>query len=681
MKQLSSKMIKRYLQLSALLGGSCAVCFALWAATETETDWKIAGPFGGTATTVAVDPQDSNLVLAGAMSSLLFQSRDSGASWNLLPLPKRTLSEVTTILVDPRDSDHYLAGMMAAEGGGLFESYDQGKKWQVAKELANTGVRALAASESQPTRFVAGTLTGVMLSDDSGKTWNRISDPENLEMQGITAVAIDAKDPNIIYAGTTHLPWKTSDGGKTWESIHTGMIDDSDVFSIFVDPSDPTNVLASACSGIYASGDRGELWHKLLGIPNTSRRTHVVREDPLSASTIYAGTTTGLFKSGNRGMNWKTLINTQVNALTFDPKQPENMYVALEYDGVGKSNNGGELIKLVNDGFVDRVISWVGRSGGKLIAVETQEGETSGIFVSGDLGETWSRLGVIRGLAGVHLKTIAGFSKEDRVLVAASPHQMYKSIDAGTTWKPLPVRLQVNPPVQSAHGETHATRSKQPARAQSTRTVKPRPTIKEISPADINGLYSIKSGTKELLFAATDLGLLESSDLGEHWTAAEIPGTPAVTALYVAPNNSGYFIARVAGGLYESKDYGDHWSPLSFPLPISDLNEVAVPFDESAPLLAATRVGLYASTDGSKWVANPGKLPASTVNSVIYAGPEHAAYAVEYGHLYQSRDGGNSWSELTTALPSLRIRELWTTGADAKRLYGITSDMGIIFRN
>lgn len=676
-------MIKASLQISALIGAFAGLTAAIWAATAPVIDWKIAGPFGGTATTLAIDPKTPSVVLAGGMSSLLFQSHDSGADWDLLNFPKRNLSEVTSILIDPGDSDHYLVGMIAAEGGGLFESHDAGKTWRPVKDLHDTGVRALAASASQPSRFIAGTLRGVMLSDDSGKTWARISDPQNLEMLGITAVAIDTKDPNVIYAGTPHLPWKTTDGGKTWESIHTGMIDDSDVFSIFVDPSDPSDVLASACSGIYSSSDRGDMWHKLMGIPNTSRRTHVVREDPLSASTIYAGTTTGLFKSSNRGTTWKTLNNTQVNALAFDPAHPQDMYLALEYEGIGKSLNGGDQINMINNGFVDRVISWVTTSGNRLIAVETQEGETSGIFVSADEGDTWSPLRVIRGLAGVHLNTIAGFSSEDRILLAASAHQIYKSIDGGANWKPVTMRLVTPPPPEPEKPKTvsRTTRTRQTARTRA-RVVKPRPIIKDISPSEINGLYSLKNGTKEVLFAATDMGLLESADMGERWTQSSIPGTPTVWSLYAAPNANGYLIARVSGGLYMSKDYGEHWTNLAFPLPASDVNDIAIPPDDSAPLLVATRVGLYSSPDGGdKWFANPGKLPASTFASVIYASQDETAYAVEYGRLYRCPKGSNSWSEVPSTLPTLRIRQLWIPTADSKRLYGITSDLGIIFRN
>jgi photosystem II stability/assembly factor-like uncharacterized protein len=547
----------------------------------------------------------------------------------------------------------------------------------------------LTASVSKPSRFVAGTLRGVMLTDDSGKSWTRISDPQNLEMQGITAVAIDPKEANIIYAGTAHLPWRTLDAGKSWESIHNGMIDDSDVFSIYIDPVNPTNVFASACSGIYTSTSRGDIWRKLLGIPNTSRRTHVVREDPNHPGTIFAGTTLGFFKSANAGTNWKVVSGSQVNAMAFDPSQPNSMYLAMEYDGIAKSEDGGAIIRPIDNGFVDRTINAVTLSGSKLIAIDGQKGDTSGIFVSADRGDSWSPLNP-RGLSGVHLHAITGVPSEDRILLAAASRQMYKSIDAGVTWKPLPVRLIVVPvtdpskPVAKIEAQPigRTQRSKQRPHARPTRPVKPKIIIKEVSPSEISALYSVKSGTKDLLFAATDLGLLRSADMGEHWTLSDLTGSTAVYALFLAPVPNGRMIARAAGGLYESKDFGDHWNQLFFPLSMSEVNDVAIPSENDAPLLVATRMGLYSSPDnGGKWYPHSGKLPASTVNSVTYSPTEAGfAYAVQYGQLYESKDCGSSWSPVATALHGLRIRQLWLPAANSGRLYAITNDLGILFR-
>ncbi|HLH04717.1 MAG TPA: hypothetical protein VKX25_18265 [Bryobacteraceae bacterium] len=676
-------MIRRALEASALGALLALSVFAgADAVSAPPNDWAIAGPFGGTARSLAVDPHHAGVLLAGGMDSLLFRSRDAGDNWELLDFPKRNLSEISSLLIDPNDPSHYLAGMMAAGGGGLFESHDDGRTWTPVKKISEFGVRALAYAPSDPTEFVAGTLQGVWLSENSGKDWKRISDPDNLEMQGISALAVDSKDPKIIYAGTSHLPWKTTDGGKTWESIHTGMIDDSDVFSIFVDPANPSDILASACSGIYASGTRGGEWKKLLGIPNTSRRTHVIREDPSSENVIYAGTTTGLYKSLNHGATWKTLSDYQANTIVFDPSQPGRMYLAFEYEGLGRSDNGAETIQPINKGYVDRSISAVARAGDKLVAVETQEGDTTGIFESADRGENWSRLKDTHGLGGVHLKAITGLPSQSNILIASTPRHMFKSTDAGNLWKPLPVRIMetIQPPPPKAAPVRKTTRGRT-ATARATKPPKPIVKIHQATLSDVSALYAMKKGSEDLVLAATDLGLLVSSDAGERWTVAKMEGTPAVSAVWFAPDASGRMIARTAGGLFESKDCGETWQPLAFPLNAGDVNEIAIPGGDSTTLLAATRVGLYSSPDGGgKWYASQGGIPASTVTSVLFGGKPGLAYAVEYGQLYQTDDTGASWKLVRSALPPLRIRQLWMPDVASGRLYGITANLGILFR-
>ena len=170
-------------------------------------------------------------------------------------------------------------------------------------------------------------------------------------MQEITALAFDPKDSRVIYAGTPHLPWKTVDGGTSWYSIHQGLIDDSDIFSIRVNPQRPQLVLASACSGIYRSDNGGGAWIKLQGIPGTHRRTHVIAEDPGAPDTIFAGTTLGLFKSVDAGRTWQHLTSEQVNWMVFDPEIPTTLYLATEYAGILKSTDSGRTFRDVNTGF------------------------------------------------------------------------------------------------------------------------------------------------------------------------------------------------------------------------------------------------------------------------------------------------------------------------------------------
>src|SRR5207237_22260 len=149
--------------------------------------------------------------------------------------------------------------------------------------------------------------------------------------------------PDIIYAGTWHLPWKTINGGATWHSIKTGIIDDSDVFSIIVDRTDSAVVYASACSGIYKSESAGDSFRKVQGIPASARRTRVLHQDPLQPDTVYAGTTEGLWRTTDAGASWKriTPANVIVNDVLMDPQRPGRVLVATDRGGVLASSDGG----------------------------------------------------------------------------------------------------------------------------------------------------------------------------------------------------------------------------------------------------------------------------------------------------------------------------------------------------
>jgi photosystem II stability/assembly factor-like uncharacterized protein len=171
--------------------------------------------------------------------------------------------------------------------------------------------------------------------------------------------------------------------------------------------------------------------------------------------------------------------------------------------------------------------------------------------------------------------------------------------------------------------------------------------------------------------------------MGEHWILADLSGDTSVSALYLSAIPDGRLVLRANGSLYLSKDFGDHWSSLFFPQPTSHVRDIAVPWDRSQPLLVATDSGLFSSFDnGNSWLPVSGGLPPSTVNSVIYSPANGSSvYAVQFGQLYRSRDSGASWSRLSTAFPSLHVKQLWIPDKSSDRLYGMTNDLGILFRN
>src|SRR5665213_1676175 len=215
--------------------------------------WQTTGPFGGDAEVIRVVPKVKGFVIAGAHNGLLFTSTNGGASWSNIPFEPQSSGTLHALEVDPRTAGTWYAGMESDHSwmSGVYKTIDAGKSWSLLPATKGKAVWSLALWPANPDVVVAGTADGVYRSSDAGGSWSLISPPGNPELRPVVSLAFDPINQDILYAGTTHLPWRTGDGGASWESIHTGMLDDSDVFSIQVDRHDRTQVYASACSGLY----------------------------------------------------------------------------------------------------------------------------------------------------------------------------------------------------------------------------------------------------------------------------------------------------------------------------------------------------------------------------------------------------------------------------------------------
>src|SRR5262249_1742046 len=200
-------------------------------------EWVSLGPFGGSASVVVADPHSPNTFLAGTRNALLFRSGDGGESWTPLPFPPQLRATLNTLVIDPQKPGVYLAAVPSdwPQSSGMLRSTDAGATWLQAPDLRSQQVRAIAFKRLDSQIVAAGTDSGVFESQDGGITWSRMSPADNSQLRPVVALAFDPKDSDILYAGTPHLPWKTTDGGASWHSIASGMIDDSDVFSIQVD--------------------------------------------------------------------------------------------------------------------------------------------------------------------------------------------------------------------------------------------------------------------------------------------------------------------------------------------------------------------------------------------------------------------------------------------------------------
>jgi len=619
--------------------------------------WRLAGPFGGSARSIAIDPQNHNILLAGARDSLIFRSDDAGSSWRLVPFPRGTPGTFNALIIHPAETGHFYAGLDAGESAdsGVWESKDGGQTWTQFAGLKGARIESLAMWSKDPKILTAGTAKGVFLTADAGVTWQRISRENDNEMQDITALAFDPTDSQVIYAGTPHLPWKTIDGGATWKSIHEGLIDDSDIFSIRVNPSHPELIFASACSGIYRSSNGGGSWIKLQGIPGTHRRTHIIAEDPAAQDVIYAGTTLGLFKSPDTGKTWRHLTSEQVNWMVFDPSEPRTLYLATEYAGILKSTDAGETFHSVNGGFSNHRLTQITGAGQHLYASSGYEGRFGGVFASNDAGLSWTLRANEDALSGRNLNSLAVVPSKPDQLFAASEDGVMKSVDGAKTWTPL--LSQPKPSVRPG--------TRPPARLR------------------VNALRVVEAEKQTLLLAGTDSGLFRSSNAGASWQQLKSPGIAdvPVSAIYAPPSGASRLAVATRSALFISEDSGVTWRSSFLPDNSYYLYDLALPVDRDSPLLAATSRGVLQSTDsGQHWTLITQGIPASTVESIRFH-PEHKseAFLIQYGKVYRSPNGGTSWDPFPSdGLENSSLRRLWFTPGLPGRLIALTSARGAL---
>ena len=645
------------------LGGQPALGFALLLAATLPVigGWKLAGPFGGSARSIAIDPQDDRTLIAGSRDSLIFRSDDAGASWRLLPFPRGTSGVFNSVLIDPTQSSHYYAGLDAGDSqdSGVYESKDGGESWKALAGMRGARIESIAMSPASSSTLAAGTSKGVFVSRDSGATWTRISRADDVEMQDITALAFDPADTSILYAGTPHLPWKTTDGGTTWHSISAGLVDDSDIFSIRVDPKNPRLVFASACSGIYRSDSGGEAWIKIHGIPGTHRRTHVIAEDPRNSDTIFAGTTLGLFKSPDGGKTWQHLNSEQVNWMVFDPKDPQTLYLATEFAGILKSTDSGLTLHPVNDGFANHRLSEITSDGKRLYASSTYEGLYGGVFVSDDGGLEWSLRANEEALHGHNLNSLTAFPANPNIVFAASEDAILKSVDGGKTWLPSP----------EPHVVVVTTRKGQHLRTAIN--------------VHIHAIRAVQLGKgTPVLFAGTDAGLFRSSNSGMTWEQVKDAGSSGVrvSSIYAPAVGASRLALKTSSGLLLSEDAGRTWQPASLPDGYY-LYDVALPVQHEVAILAATSRGILQSMDeGSHWRLVTKGVPAATVDSVRFnPSPEREAFLVQYGNIYRTLDGGDSWQAFSSeGLEGAAVRMLWFAPDLPRRIFALTAARGAL---
>lgn len=702
--------------------------------------WQVTGPFGGDVTVLVVDPRNADHLLAGTSDGLVYQSLNGGQRWRSLrpgtgPGLGMAGHAVTGILFDRTDTARIYVSLKSINalnegdrGGGLFISGDRGATWRAVDGLKEYPIRGIAQSASHPEVLAVAALDGVYRTRDLGATWEKISHPTNAAMRGYHSIAIDPRAPDTIYVGTSHLPWKTTDDGRTWRlagSAQTGMLDDSDIFSIQIDEDNPDTLLLSACSGIYRSFDASATWTRFKGIPTESRRTQIIRRHPTRPGTIFAGTTEGLWVSHFYGMadSWRRVTSEHllVNSVAIHPSRPDRIYLGTEDSGVLISTDGGESWRTANDGLINRQVGAVHadlEERGRIYAGILFDGESSGIYVSADGGLSWKHS--VNGLIHRDIYSLYQSPFETGSIYAGTNQGIYRSDDRGRSWRQL--RRTPPPPVGPELARPKIVGSKRPrSSSQSSSQRSRRQTPPSRGPSRKNSLpggattppagpervdllsqvFAIQSLTprhdlltpppasaRPWLITSTWDGVYLTDDESRGWWRLSILGSnwrrdPQVASIATTHQAPGLILVGTRDGLYISNDNGRTFRHQV--LGEHHLAVRAITFDPrtARTIYAGTTGGFFRSFDGGEtWEQRGGGMPVHTSAGTIRINelnPDELFLSDDLRNsLYFSKDRGTNWERLEVGLlPSTLFRSITGDPFDAHRLYLGTVSGGV----
>ncbi|HQU86848.1 MAG TPA: hypothetical protein PKY59_27185, partial [Pyrinomonadaceae bacterium] len=219
--------------------------------------------------TVIQDRVDkNNLYLATNIG--IFVSLDRGASWKQITAPKtpvkkpvkkapvkKTTAKTTAPATPPAPklipalaekvklfayTEDGKNGFYAATDNGLYRTYDIAKGWEKIELGAgiNSNIFAVTTNPEQPQTIWVGTATsGVLVSRDNGKTWQKVEGIPTIVP--ISSITVDPKRSDYVYVGSTQTLYLSRDGGKNW-TRRGGNLPLGNYTSILINPTNSDEI-------------------------------------------------------------------------------------------------------------------------------------------------------------------------------------------------------------------------------------------------------------------------------------------------------------------------------------------------------------------------------------------------------------------------------------------------------
>lgn len=602
----------------------------------------------GTISRIVVHPKNKNHVYVAASGNEwtynkdrgVYITKDGGKTWkNILFIDDKT--GCIDLVMDPSNPNILYASMWnrirkrwsdptPEDGDYIYKTFDGGKNWKKIydglPDTKLTGRIGLAIAASNPKILYA-------YVDDH----NIKREPKENEKDAYERVV-----QKVVIGGAIY---RSEDEGEHWtkqSEIHDFVTPFSGtygwVFSqIRVNPKNENEVYAMGVMNAK-SEDAGKTWKKFISTDSTSDGIHgdnhamwFDEEDP---NIIFLGNDGGVSITYDGGKKWKNFFNkiptTQFYTVAYDMEKPFNIFGSIQDEGTFSGNSNNTFGKTQDS----TLRAWDYAPGGEGTQIQVDPKNSNIVFSSSFYGRLMKSdlskpkkdrskkialfdVGRIDSLRGEWLAGTLMSKFNSKVIYHGLQH-LYKSDDAGETWKKISDDLSNNNPEK---------KGKYPYLIyhQTITTI-----AEDVKP----GVLYVGTDDGNIWYTESDGKTWEkiSNGLPQHKHIIKIVSTKySQGTIYVALNDRRE--DNQTAYLYKTNNYGKTWESISSNLPASPVNVVIVDEKNNKTLYCGTDMGVYMSKNkGKSWACINANLPtAISVNDMFMHPRDHKLVIGTYG--------------------------------------------------
>jgi photosystem II stability/assembly factor-like uncharacterized protein len=492
-------------------------------------------------------------------------------------------------------------------GSGIYKSIDGGSTWKRLTgnglpkgNWGRSGVSVSGADSNRVYALIEAQDGGIYVSDDGGDNWKRVNDDERYRQRAwyFTHIFADPKSVDTVYVLNTGL-FRSVNGGKEFDLLPAPH---GDHHGLWIDPTDPRRMINGNDGGATISVNGGKSWTTQDNQP-TAQFYHVASDNDFPYRLYGAqqdNSTVGIMTRTDEGYigreHWYPVGGGESAFIAVDPKDSNIVYAGAEDGSVTIYDHRSNKVKNVAVWPLD--VSGHGATDLKhrfqwtfplLISPHDSNVLYAGaerVFRTTDKGKTWTVISddLTRNdktkqqpSGGALTLDITSVEYYDTIFALAESEKAKGQIWTGTD-----------------DGLIQLTRDEGKTWQNVTSKAWPEwATISIIEPSHFDAATAYVAIDNH---RQDDLRpyLYKTSDFGKTWTSISngIPAGAYTHSIRQDPRNRNLLFAATELGVYVSFNDGQHWQPVQLNLPRTPITDLVIHGDD-----------LAASTNGrSFWV-------------------------------------------------------------------------------